>query len=45
LQFYIREAWLLDARKFEEWLDLFTDDASTSCRAARTPRAGKRTAS
>jgi 3-phenylpropionate/cinnamic acid dioxygenase small subunit len=26
MQFYIREAWLLDERKFEEWLDLFTDD-------------------
>jgi 3-phenylpropionate/cinnamic acid dioxygenase small subunit len=26
LQFYIREAWLLGERKFEEWLDLFTDD-------------------
>ena len=25
-QFYIREAWLLDERKLEEWLDLFTDD-------------------
>ena len=25
-QFYIREAWLLDERKFKEWLDLFTDD-------------------
>ena len=25
-QFYIREAWLLDERKFTEWLDLFTDD-------------------
>jgi 3-phenylpropionate/cinnamic acid dioxygenase small subunit len=25
-QFYIREAWLLDERKFQEWLDLFTDD-------------------
>jgi 3-phenylpropionate/cinnamic acid dioxygenase small subunit len=24
--FYIREAWLLDERKFKEWLDLFTDD-------------------
>jgi 3-phenylpropionate/cinnamic acid dioxygenase small subunit len=24
--FYIREAWLLDDRKFQEWLDLFTDD-------------------
>jgi len=24
--FYIREAWLLDDRKFKEWLDLFTDD-------------------
>jgi 3-phenylpropionate/cinnamic acid dioxygenase small subunit len=26
MQFYIREAWLLDERKFQEWLDLFTDD-------------------
>jgi 3-phenylpropionate/cinnamic acid dioxygenase small subunit len=26
MQFYIREAWLLDERKFNEWLDLFTDD-------------------
>jgi 3-phenylpropionate/cinnamic acid dioxygenase small subunit len=26
MQFYIREAWLLDERKFSEWLDLFTDD-------------------
>ena len=26
MQFYIREAWLLDGRKFKEWLDLFTDD-------------------
>ena len=24
--FYIREAWLLDERKFREWLELFTDD-------------------
>lgn len=24
--FYIREAWLLDERKFREWLALFTDD-------------------
>jgi 3-phenylpropionate/cinnamic acid dioxygenase small subunit len=24
--FYIREAWLLDERRFKEWLDLFTDD-------------------
>jgi 3-phenylpropionate/cinnamic acid dioxygenase small subunit len=24
--FYIREAWLLDERKLEEWLQLFTDD-------------------
>jgi 3-phenylpropionate/cinnamic acid dioxygenase small subunit len=24
--FYIREAWLLDERKFKEWLDIFTDD-------------------
>src|SRR5215831_3306972 len=26
MQFYIREAWLLDERKFKEWLGLFTDD-------------------
>jgi 3-phenylpropionate/cinnamic acid dioxygenase small subunit len=26
MQLYIREAWLLDERKFKEWLDLFTDD-------------------
>ena len=26
MQFYIREAWLLDERKFREWLDLFTED-------------------
>jgi 3-phenylpropionate/cinnamic acid dioxygenase small subunit len=26
MQFYIREAWLLDERKFDDWLDLFTDD-------------------
>ena len=26
MQFYIREAWLLDERKLREWLDLFTDD-------------------
>ena len=26
MQFYIREAWLLDERKFKEWLELFTDD-------------------
>jgi len=26
MQFYIHEAWLLDDRKFHEWLDLFTDD-------------------
>jgi 3-phenylpropionate/cinnamic acid dioxygenase small subunit len=26
MQFYVREAWLLDDRKFHEWLDLFTDD-------------------
>ena len=26
MQFYIREAWLLDERKLEEWLQLFTDD-------------------
>jgi len=26
MQFYIREAWLLDERKFKDWLDLFTED-------------------
>src|SRR5579862_5357064 len=26
LQFYIREAWLLDERRFREWLEIFTDD-------------------
>ena len=26
MPFYIREAWLLDERKFKEWVDLFTDD-------------------
>lgn len=26
MQFYIREAWLLDERKFRDWLDLFTED-------------------
>ena len=26
MSFYIREAWLLDERRFTEWLDLFTDD-------------------
>ncbi len=26
MQFYIREAWLLDERKFKDWLGLFTDD-------------------
>lgn len=26
MQFYIREAWLLDERKLQEWLDLFTED-------------------
>jgi 3-phenylpropionate/cinnamic acid dioxygenase small subunit len=25
--FLYREAWLLDERRFDEWLDLFTDDA------------------
>lgn len=25
-QFYIREAWLLDERRFSEWLALFTED-------------------
>ena len=24
--FYIREAWLLDERRLNKWLDLFTDD-------------------
>ena len=26
MQFYIREAWLLDERKLKDWLTLFTDD-------------------
>lgn len=26
MPFYIREAWLMDERKFKEWVDLFTDD-------------------
>jgi 3-phenylpropionate/cinnamic acid dioxygenase small subunit len=26
MQFYIHEAWLLDDRKFDDWLELFTDD-------------------
>jgi 3-phenylpropionate/cinnamic acid dioxygenase small subunit len=26
VRFYIRDAWLLDARGLKEWLDLFTDD-------------------
>jgi 3-phenylpropionate/cinnamic acid dioxygenase small subunit len=26
MQFYIREAWLLDERRLKEWLGLFTDD-------------------
>jgi 3-phenylpropionate/cinnamic acid dioxygenase small subunit len=26
MPFYIREAWLLDERRFKEWLDLFTAD-------------------
>ncbi len=26
MEFYIREAWMLDERRFREWLDLFTDD-------------------
>jgi 3-phenylpropionate/cinnamic acid dioxygenase small subunit len=26
MAFYTREAWLLDDRRFKEWLDLFTDD-------------------
>src|SRR5260370_33301091 len=26
MPFYIHEAWLLDERRFKEWLDLFTGD-------------------
>jgi 3-phenylpropionate/cinnamic acid dioxygenase small subunit len=26
MQFYVREAWLLDERRLKEWLDLFTED-------------------
>ena len=27
MDFYIREAWLLDERRLSEWVELFTDDA------------------
>ena len=26
MEFYIREAWLLDERRLREWVDLFTED-------------------
>ena len=26
MDFYIREAWILDDRKFRDWLELFTED-------------------
>ena len=26
MEFYVHEVWLLDDRRFKEWLDLFTDD-------------------
>ena len=26
MQFYIREVWLLDERRFKEWLDIFIED-------------------
>jgi len=45
MQFYIREAWLLDERKFKEWLDLFTDDVLYFMPRRKTCRAGKRSAS
>src|SRR5438552_3581063 len=44
MPFYIHEAWLLDERRFKEWLDLFTDDvlyfmpktSAASCRSSAT---------
>ena len=27
MQFYINEAWMLDERRLEEWLDLLTEDS------------------
>ena len=45
MQFYIREAWLLDERKYEEWPTSSPTTCSISCRAARTCRAGNCTAS
>ena len=44
MQFYIREAWLLDERRLKEWLDLFTEDVLYFMPAARTSRAGSCTA-
>ena len=41
MQFYIREAWLLDERRLSEWLDLFTDDVLYFIPAARTSRASR----
>ena len=32
IDFVVREARLLDDKRYEEWLDLWTDDASTGCR-------------
>ncbi|HEV2300771.1 MAG TPA: 3-phenylpropionate/cinnamic acid dioxygenase subunit beta [Stellaceae bacterium] len=42
-QFLYREARLLDERRFEEWLELFTDDVRywMSGRASRYPRSSK----
>lgn len=42
-QFLYREARLLDERRFEDWLELFTDDVrySMSGRANRYPRSSK----
>jgi len=44
MPFYIHEAWLLDERKFKEWLDLFTDDVLYSCPGERTCCVAKRSA-
>ena len=42
-QFLYREARLLDERRFEEWLHLFTDDVHywLAARSNRSPRSSK----
>ena len=43
MQFYIREAWLLDERRLKEWLDLFTDDLLYFMPRRKNVRAGRHT--